>query len=240
MPNMNTLDATAFLARGALPLQGLTLLAVEDSRFASEALRLLCQRSGARLRRADSLRGADAHLRLYQPDVVLIDLGLPDGRGDTLIRDLAQHRPRVGVILGTSGDPDGQEAALSAGADGYLEKPIASLAAFQTAILRHLRDRQAFDHPAHANVDDSRIMPDMMALCDDLKRAATLAAGDGDATTRRYLAGFVAGVAHSTADHALAAAATAVGDGAEMAALSHLLRDRIRRTGDAFQPAAPA
>jgi DNA-binding response OmpR family regulator len=230
MPNMNALDATVLLAHGALPLQGLTLLAVEDSRFASEALRLLCQRSGARLRRADSLRGADAHLRLYRPDVVLIDLGLPDGRGEALIRDLMQHRPRVGVILGTSGDPDGQQAALAAGADGYLEKPIASLAAFQTAILRHLPDRLAM-----AASDDSRIAPDMMALCDDLKRAATLASGDGDAATRRYLAGFVAGVAHSTADHALAAAATAVGDGAEMTALSHLLRDRIRRTDNAFQ-----
>jgi DNA-binding response OmpR family regulator len=230
MPNMNTLDATAFLAHGALPLQGLTLLAVEDSRFASEALRLLCQRSGARLRRADSLRGADAHLQLYRPDVVLIDLGLPDGRGDALIRDLAGQRPRTTVILGTSGDPDGRDVALAAGADGYLEKPVASIAAFQAAILRHLPDRLA--GPA---ADDSRIAPDMMALCDDLKRAATLAAGDGDATTRRYLASFVAGVAHSTADDALAAAAAAVGDGAAIAPLAHLLRDRIRRTDDAFR-----
>ncbi len=229
MPNMNTPDPSAFLTRGPLPLHGLTLLAVEDSRFASEALRLLCQRSGARLRRADSLRGADAHLRLYRPDVVLIDLGLPDGRGDVLIRDLAAQRPRAGIIIGTSGDPAGQNAAMAAGAHGYLEKPIASLAAFQSAILRHLPDRHMV-----AGDDDGSVAPDMMALCDDLKRAATLAAGDGDAATRRYLAGFVAGVAHSTQDAALAAAATAVGDGAEMASLSHLLRDRIRKTDDAF------
>jgi DNA-binding response OmpR family regulator len=233
MPNMTSLDATALMAHGPLPLHGLTLLAVEDSRFASEALRLLCQKSGARLRRADSLRSAEAHLRLYRPDVVLIDLGLPDGRGEALIHDLAMQRPRVGVILGTSGDPDGRQTARDAGADGYIEKPIASLAAFQAAILRHLPDRLT-----RSASDDSPIAPDMMALCDDLKRAATLASGDGDATTRRYLAGFVAGVAHSTSDHALAAAATAVGDGAEMASLSHLLRDRIRQTDDAFQTTA--
>jgi DNA-binding response OmpR family regulator len=235
MPYLPPPDPATCPAHGALPLQGLTLLAVEDSRFASEALRLLCQRSGARLRRADSLRGADAHLRLYRPDVVLIDLGLPDGRGEALIRDLALRAPRMAVIMGTSGDPDGRVAALAAGADGYLDKPIASLAGFQAAILRHLPDRRVI--PVS---DDSRIMPDLMALCDDLKRAATLAAGDGDATTRRYLAGFVASVAQSMQDTALAAAATAVGDGAEMAPLAHLLRDRIRQTGDAFLTAGQA
>jgi DNA-binding response OmpR family regulator len=230
MPAPDTLDAAVMLARSPLPLQGLTLLVVEDSRFACEALRLLSQRSGARLRRADSLRGAEVHLSLYQPDVVLVDLGLPDGRGDALIRDLASRRPRAGAILGTSGDAEGRAVAMAAGADGYLDKPIASLAAFQAAILGHLPDRRM---PAIA--DDRPITPDRMALCDDLKRAATLAAGDGDAATRRYLAGFVAGVAQSTADAALAAAATAVREGAEMALLAPLLRDRIRRADDAFQ-----
>lgn len=228
MPIIDPGDPALVAPGGPLPLQGLTLLAVEDSRFSSDALRLLCQRSGARLRRADSLRGAEAHLALYRPDVVIIDLGLPDGRGEALIYSLALRKPRVALILGTSGDPDGRAAALAAGADGFFEKPIASLAAFQTLILRHLPDRRAA--PA---LDQARIAPDMMSLCDDLKRAATLAAGDGDAHARQYLAAFVAGVARSTADEALAAAATAVREGAELAELSHLLRERIRSTSEA-------
>eukprot|EP01031_Cornospumella_fuschlensis_P014764 gene14764-18040_t len=68
-----------------LPLQGVTILAVEDSRFACEALRLIARRAGARLRRAETMAAARDHLRVYRPDVVLIDLGLPDGRGDALI-----------------------------------------------------------------------------------------------------------------------------------------------------------
>jgi DNA-binding response OmpR family regulator len=229
MPIIDPADPSLLAPHGPLPLHGLTILAVEDSRFSSDALRLLCQRSGARLRRADSLRGAEAHLALYRPDAVIIDLGLPDGRGEALIYALALRKPRVALILGTSGDPEGRGAALAAGADGYFEKPIASLAAFQTLILRHMPDRRAL--PA---LDEAHIAPDLMSLCDDLKRAATLAAGDGDAHARQYLAAFVAGVARSTQDTALAAAATAVGDGAEMAELSHLLRDRIRSTSAAF------
>ncbi|MES2144049.1 MAG: response regulator [Pseudomonadota bacterium] len=108
-----------------LPLQGLTLLAVEDSRFAADALRLFAQRSGARLRRADSLTTARSHLGVYRPDAVLIDLGLPDGRGEDLIADLAQRPARPGLILGMSGDPTARDAAMGAGADAFVEKPSA-------------------------------------------------------------------------------------------------------------------
>ncbi|MGB4827110.1 MAG: response regulator, partial [Paracoccaceae bacterium] len=114
-------DAIAFdtppstLSGSELPLQGVTVLAVEDSRFTCDALRLLCQRSGARLRRAETLDAARAHLRVYRPDVILVDLGLPDGRGEGLIRRLAAGRPDRPVLLGISGDPAGRAAALAAG-----------------------------------------------------------------------------------------------------------------------------
>ena len=90
----------------ARPLLGLTVLVVEDSRFASEAMRLLCLRSGARIRRADCLHHAHRHLRVYRPSVVIIDIGLPDGSGLDLIRDLAAATPRVDVLLGSSADDD--------------------------------------------------------------------------------------------------------------------------------------
>jgi DNA-binding response OmpR family regulator len=217
-----------------LPLQGLTLLAVEDSRFASDALRLLSQRSGARLRRAESLEAAWAHLRVYRPDVIVVDLGLPDGRGETLIRRLAQGSPPGAarpVLLAISGDPAGRGAALAAGADGFLEKPVAGLRAFQAAILAHLTD-----HPA-LPPGEEEVSADPLALHDDLAQAAR-ALDAPDAAARRYLAGFLGGLARQTQDEALSAASAALTEpGFRLDALSRLLQDRLA-TGNPFRPEA--
>lgn len=154
------------------PLLGQTVLTVEDSRYACEAMRLLCLKSGARIRRADSLGHARRHLRVYRPNIVVIDLGLPDGSGAELIAELANASPRIDVILGTSGDPGAAEEAAAAGADGFLEKPVANLGAFQAAVLSHLpQDRQ----PRGPRIlSEERVEPDPLALRDDFAHAATL------------------------------------------------------------------
>jgi len=151
------------------PLLGLTVLVVEDSRFASEAVRLLCIRSGARIRRADSLTAAHRHLQLYRPSVVIVDIGLPDGSGIDLVREITQadlgEKP---VILATSGaDGEGLEAqAIAAGADGFLPKPIDSVSAFQQAILAHLPHNMRPSGPRL--VSDEVIQPDTLSLREDL------------------------------------------------------------------------
>ncbi len=194
------------LAAGSeLPLQGVTILAVEDSRYACEALRLMSQRAGARLRRADTLAAARAHLRVYRPDVVIIDLGLPDGRGEGLIRELAMARLRPLAVLGTSGNPDGRGSALAAGAEGFLDKPLESFAEFCTVLRRFL------PRLAPALVEDAAIHPDPLALQDDLLRAAAALSAGPDAAGRRYLAGFLLGVARHAHDSALARAARDAG-----------------------------
>ena len=81
----------------------------------------MCLRSGARIRMADCLTSAHRHLKVYRPSVIVINIGLTDGNGADLLEDLANASPRVDVILGASGVPNGQDMALAAGADGFLE-----------------------------------------------------------------------------------------------------------------------
>lgn len=204
------------------PLLGLTVLVVEDSRFASEAMRLLCLRSGARIRRADCLASAHRHLQTYRPGVVIVDMGLPDGSGADLIREIRAMTPPVPVILGTSGDTDVEGEAIAAGADGFLQKPLESLAAFQHAILVALPENRR-PIGLHA-ISDDVIHPDPIAFQDDLHHMAEVLSDRTDAQSLHYAAQFLTGVARSAHDAALETAATALGrKGAPSAAdLSHL------------------
>ena len=215
------------------PLLGLTILVVEDSRFACEAMRLLCLRSGARIRRADCLRSARRHLQTYRPSVIIIDLGLPDGSGLELIEELANTVPRVAVILGTSGDDFAQEAAVAAGADGFLGKPVSSLASFQHEVLSRLPDDR---QPAGPRiVSDEEIQPDQMAYQDDMAHVADVLNDPNDEQTLDYVAQFVGGVARSAQDLVLADAAASLAksraSGApvatDMARIAGLIQQRL-------------
>jgi len=187
------------------PLLGLTILVVEDSRFACEAVRLLCLRSGARIRRADSLKSARRHLQVYRPSVIIVDLGLPDGSGSDLIEELTNTVPRVSVILGTSGDEFAQETAIAAGADGFLPKPVSLLAVFQNEILMRLPEDRRPLGPRIVSLET--VEPDLIAFRDDMAHVAEVLSEGHDNNTLDYVAQFIGGVARSAQDHALAEAA---------------------------------
>ena len=220
------------------PLTGLTVLVVEDSRFASEAVRLLCLRSGARIRRADCLTSAARHLQTYRPAVVIVDLGLPDGDGADLIRQMARADHRVPVILGISGDPDAEAVALAAGADGFLLKPVESLARFQQAILSAMPPEQT--GPGLRLLPDDMIQPDPSGLRDDLAHVAEVLTQARDTAEIEYIARFLAGVARSAHDRALEQAATALARdheaghavAADLARVSTMVHDRLSRVAE--------
>ncbi|MDF1728967.1 MAG: response regulator, partial [Sulfitobacter sp.] len=187
------------------PLLGLTILVVEDSRFACEAIRLLCLRAGARIRRADCLRSARRHLRVYRPSVLMVDIGLPDGTGLSLIEELSTATPSVDVILGISGDPGLEDRVMSSGADGFLAKPILSAAKFQETLMALLPAERRLRGPRR--VDDTPVVPDRIAYHDDISHIADVLEDAQSENTLDYVAQFLTGVARSAADDPLERAA---------------------------------
>ncbi|MEL7091757.1 MAG: response regulator [Pseudomonadota bacterium] len=215
------------------PLLGLTVLVIEDSRYACEAMRLLCLRSGARIRRADTMRAARRHLQVYRPSVALIDIGLPDGSGTDLIRELAVSQHRPDVVLGISGDPGTEAEVLEAGGDGFMAKPVTSLAVFQETILAYLPQERR--PPGPRPVTEDVIEPDPLAFRDDMLHAADIIEDAADGQTADYVAQFLSGVARSACDTDLEMAAAALaaqrarglGVASEMAHVAGLVQARL-------------
>lgn len=228
-----------FLLARAAP-RSLTLLLVEDSRFASDALRLITGRLGIRMRRAETIEAARSHLRTYLPDIVMVDLGLPDGAGEELIRQIILSPLRPALVLGSSGAEDGRQRCLAAGADGYLAKPIESVASLAELINRLCPDLGFAMRPSiSAGNVDGAISPDPLAFKDDLSRAADLlSAQEGMSRYASYIGPFLAGVAGCAHDDQLAAAARELAetgqgprDGETRRLLERLLRGRIMASG---------
>lgn len=196
---------------GATPVRMPTLMLVEDSRYASEVMRLYARSLGLRLRRAADLDTADTHLRLYQPDIVMVDLGLPDGRGEGLIERLAQANSRPSLLIAVSGQAELGTGALAAGADLFIEKPLPNITDFRALLVEH------FPAPLPLLLLPERApspQPDRMALKDDLNFAAqALSLPEGVADARmieartRYVAGLLDGIAGTLGDGALREAA---------------------------------
>ncbi len=200
-----------------LPLQGLTLMIVDDSRFTCDALRLILHRAGAMLRRAESLEIARLHLNCYRPDLAIIDLGLPDGRGEDLIAELSsQGFPTLGI----SGDPDGRDAALDAGAAGFLEKPIGSVA----GLVRLIRQLTTGVGPVEKGEELAVPSGDPVALRDDLMRAAGLITAPGDPG---YALAFLQSLARASGDRVLEDAVRASPTPFDRARLARMIDDRL-------------
>lgn len=186
------------------PLMGVTILLIEDSRFCSEAVRLMTMRSGARLRRADCVRSAHKHLAMYRPDLVIVDLGLPDGSGLDLIEQLRAQDMAVLAISGTVND-DTRAAVMAAGARGFMPKPIGNIKQFQEAIVATMQGSETVPGFAPSVVDAPSEL-DQQALADDLdhiRDVLTEALPREDINRVEYCAQFVASIARTAQDQDL-------------------------------------
>lgn len=105
-----------------------TILLVEDDSLLRHAFRLLLEDAGYRIHEAGTAHEAVEKARHVTPDLVLLDLGLPDAPGLDVVRTLRLHEPTQDTpIIALTGRVGAEERTecIEAGCTSYLAKPIA-------------------------------------------------------------------------------------------------------------------
>ena len=122
------------------------VLLVEDEAGIRRFVRTALESEGCTVREAAALERGRIELASRRPDLLVLDLGLPDGDGTALLAELRGWSGMPVLVLSARSDEADKVAALDAGADDYLAKPfgVAELLARVRALLRRaLRPPQA-------------------------------------------------------------------------------------------------
>ncbi|HBV91167.1 two-component system response regulator KdpE [Pantoea sp. B550] len=134
-----------------------TVLIVEDEKEIRRFVRLALENEDLKVFDADTLQRGLIEAATRKPDLVILDLGLPDGDGTDFIRDLRQWSAIPVIVLSARSDEQDKIAALDAGADDYLTKPFGVgelLARVRVALRRHSGQQpDARIHFADVSVD---------------------------------------------------------------------------------------
>ena len=118
------------------------VLVIEDEPAIRSVLRVLLQAEGYRYIEADTAMRAEIEARSHKPDLLLIDLGLPDADGLKVIRRVRAWSQVPIVVLSARTMEEQKIAALDAGADDYVTKPFSApelLARIRAALRRDVR-----------------------------------------------------------------------------------------------------
>ena len=122
------------------------VLVIEDEPAIRNVLRVLLTAEGYRCIEADTALRAEIEARSHKPDLLLVDLGLPDDDGLKVIRRVRAWSPVPIVVLSARTMEEQKVAALDAGADDYVAKPFSAaelLARLRAALRRSVRGASA-------------------------------------------------------------------------------------------------
>jgi two-component system, OmpR family, KDP operon response regulator KdpE len=101
-----------------------TAVIVEDEKQIRRFVRQALEAENWHVFEAETLKQGLTEAGTRKPDLVIIDLGLPDGDGVDFIRDLRTWSSVPVIVLSARTDEDEKVKALDAGADDYLTKPF--------------------------------------------------------------------------------------------------------------------
>jgi two-component system KDP operon response regulator KdpE len=119
-------------------LSGARILVVDDEQQILRALRAGLRGAGYEVETADTAEGALAAAAMRPPEAVILDLVLPDGTGIDVCTELRKWSSAPVILLSAVGEERQKVAALDAGADDYVTKPVGidELLARLRAVLR--------------------------------------------------------------------------------------------------------
>jgi two-component system KDP operon response regulator KdpE len=118
-------------------------LIIDDEVQIRRLLRAALEGAGYKIFEADNGQLGISETALRRPDVVLLDLGLPDLDGLEVLRRIREWSRVPVLVASVRDDPDDKVAALDAGADDYVTKPFDS-----TELLARLRAIQRRSDPS--------------------------------------------------------------------------------------------
>ncbi|MDR2898787.1 MAG: response regulator transcription factor [Clostridiales bacterium] len=123
------------------------ILIIEDEHTISNFMSSMLSSNGYKIIKAESGQSAMAMITSHIPDLILLDLGLPDIDGMELLRQLRAWSAIPVIIVSARGYEREKVAALDLGADDYITKPFGTnelLARIRTA-LRHSQRNNALN-----------------------------------------------------------------------------------------------
>jgi two-component system KDP operon response regulator KdpE len=100
------------------------VLVVDDEQQILRALRTSLRGAGYEVETAETAEGALAAAAMRPPEAVILDLVLPDGTGTDVCRELRKWSSAPVLVLPAVGEEKEKVAALDAGADDYVTKPV--------------------------------------------------------------------------------------------------------------------
>ena len=135
------------------------VLVVEDEAPLRKFIRATLTSHQYRILEAERASQVTSLVTSHNPELVLMDLGLPDGDGFDLTRQLREWSKVPIIVISARGREEDKVAALDAGADDYLTKPfgVNELLARMRVALRHAQGRIAPTLPQILEFGDLRI-----------------------------------------------------------------------------------
>ena len=139
------------------------ILIVEDEKELVDDLNEFLDDQGYIIEVAPTTSVAREKIFVYQYDILILDLGLPDGSGLDVLKYVKKHKPQTGIIILTARDSlDDKISGLDLGADDYMTKPF--LLSELNARIKSIHRRRNFDGNSTITFNEIVIETDKMRV----------------------------------------------------------------------------